>query len=126
MYQIPLLNKNIFKIFKTTKIADRIDQLNFYSTPTLLILFALFISAKQYIGKPIQCWLPMEFKSGWEQYVEDFCFVQNTYQIPGNETFNTIDNTTKKGTTLLLPMDPIATSISSNVLPSSQLDLVVP
>ena len=26
--------------------------------------------------------MPTEFKGGWEQYVEDYCFIQNTYYVP--------------------------------------------
>lgn len=36
----------------------------------------------RYVGSPIQCWAPMEFRGGWEQYAEDYCFIQNTFYIP--------------------------------------------
>lgn len=39
---------------------------------------------QDYGGDPIQCWLPAELASqkSWEQYAEDYCFVENTYYIP--------------------------------------------
>ncbi|PIO65181.1 putative innexin-3, partial [Teladorsagia circumcincta] len=39
----------------------------------------------EYVGSPIQCWMPMEFKGGWEQYAEDYCFIQNTFFVPFHE-----------------------------------------
>lgn len=96
MYQIPLLNINLLKIFKSKQTNNLFDHLYYNLTTTILLLFAIFTSTKQYVGKPIQCWLPMEFKNSWEQYVEDFCFVQNTYYIPSNKTITSINPSTQK------------------------------
>ncbi|KAF7637784.1 Innexin [Meloidogyne graminicola] len=85
MLGIPFLDDAIFKWFKPQAFDDPVDRLNYFVTSSLLTFFALMVSAKQYVGSPIQCWMPMEFKGGWEQYAEDYCFIQNTYYVAPEE-----------------------------------------
>ncbi|KAE9413725.1 hypothetical protein Angca_007778, partial [Angiostrongylus cantonensis] len=85
MLSIPFLSKFIQKTVKRQKVADSVDYLNYYVTSLILAFFALAISAKQYFGSPIQCWVPSEFRGGWEKYAEDYCFIANSYYVPFDE-----------------------------------------
>ncbi|KAK5977258.1 Innexin [Trichostrongylus colubriformis] len=85
MLGIPFLDNAIWTWFKPQSFDDPVDRLNYFLTSTLLTFFAIMVSAKQYVGSPIQCWMPMEFKGGWEQYAEDYCFIQNTFFVPFHE-----------------------------------------
>lgn len=62
MLGIPLISDYIHKVVKPEVVADNVDYLNYYCTSLALALAALAISAKQYFGSPIQCWVPMEFR----------------------------------------------------------------
>lgn len=85
MLGIPLLTDYIHKVVKPQDVSDSVDHLNYYCTSLLLAFAALAISAKQYFGSPIQCWVPNEFRGGWEKYAEDYCFIQNSYYVPFEE-----------------------------------------
>ncbi|VDO11885.1 unnamed protein product [Haemonchus placei] len=47
---------------------DIFDRLHYYYTTTFLLLTAVLISLKMFGGRPIECWLPAEYKSSWEDY----------------------------------------------------------
>jgi hypothetical protein len=46
------------------------------------VTFAVIVSATQYVGTPITCWVPAEFGGGWEAYTNSFCWIKNTYFLP--------------------------------------------
>ena len=67
--------------------SDYVDILHHHFAPLLFCFFSIVICAKQYlIGEPIQCWIPKEYSSAWEQYAENYCWVENTYFVRSNET----------------------------------------
>ncbi|CAD6184516.1 unnamed protein product [Caenorhabditis auriculariae] len=61
---------------------DLVDRLNYYYTPLVLSVCCLVISAKQYGGTPIECWVNPHSRESMEEYIESYCWIQNTYWIP--------------------------------------------
>ncbi|KAE9551979.1 hypothetical protein FO519_004803 [Halicephalobus sp. NKZ332] len=85
MFGLPYLGKYINSVVKEQPVADSVDWLNYYVTAVMLATFSVCISAKQYFGSPIQCWMPKEFSGGWEKYSENYCFINNIYRVPIND-----------------------------------------
>lgn len=40
---------------------DIIDRFHYEYTPLMILMSALTLAGKQYVGQPIQCWFPAEF-----------------------------------------------------------------
>nr|QQY02558.1 innexin 7 [Cryptocotyle lingua] len=75
----------LFKVQYGGDGVDFVDQLNYQFTSGMLIVFIVMIGFRQYVGKPLHCWVPQEFTSSWEDYAENLCWVQNTYFLLPNE-----------------------------------------
>lgn len=41
---------------------DAVDRANYIWTPLIMGFLAMTIAAKQYVGEPLQCWIPAQFK----------------------------------------------------------------
>ncbi|KAL3119007.1 hypothetical protein niasHT_003790 [Heterodera trifolii] len=67
------------KIRRSYQSNDIIDRLNYQYTAMLLSFGAITMAATQYVGKPIQCWVPPEFTGAWEKYAETYCFRENIF-----------------------------------------------
>lgn len=64
---------------------DFSDKLNHRYTVSLMVMFAVIVSSKQYVGNPIDCWLPTYFGYTWHKYVHSYCWIKNTYYLPFEE-----------------------------------------
>ena len=62
------------------------DRLNYQYTATLLSFAAITLAATQYVGKPIQCWVPPEFTGAWEKWQKDEIWsnLEPLFQICGD------------------------------------------
>ncbi|KAH7729790.1 CBN-INX-20 protein [Aphelenchoides avenae] len=60
---------------------DIADRLHYYYTSTFLLVTAVLISIKMFGGRPIECWLPAEYKASWEDYTEIYCWAKSTYFV---------------------------------------------
>ncbi len=58
------------------------DRLNCRYTVYILILFAILVTTKHYVGEPIACWCPDHFTNSQTDYTNQICWVQNTYYLP--------------------------------------------
>lgn len=58
-----------------------VDSLYFRFSPRIFVMFALIILTKEYIGQPIQCWGNAEWTTSYEQYANDYCFVEGELNL---------------------------------------------
>ncbi|CAD5210591.1 unnamed protein product [Bursaphelenchus xylophilus] len=74
-----------------------IDRLNYYYSTLIITVMAITLTARQYVGQPLQCWVPAEFSKAWEQYAENYCFVYNTYWVsPEEDIPNQVDERVRR------------------------------
>ena len=61
-------------------------RLNRLYCMAFFIVLTLFTSAKQFVGEPISCWCPAQFKKFHVAYANAYCWIKNTYLVPFEET----------------------------------------
>ena len=64
---------------------DWVDRMNHVVTAVMLLTFAGIVSTKQLVSYPIHCWCPAEFTGAFEAYINNYCWIKNTYYIPPAE-----------------------------------------
>uniref|UniRef100_A0A915ASB5 Innexin n=2 Tax=Parascaris TaxID=6254 RepID=A0A915ASB5_PARUN len=72
----------VARIRRSYQSNDIIDRLNYEYTAIMIALAAFTLAATQYVGKPIQCWVPAQFTGAWEKYTETYCFIKGSYFLP--------------------------------------------
>ena len=74
-----------FNVVHNINLQDFADKLNFRWTPLILILCATVISIKQYLMRPLACYISHQVGgNGIDAYVENFCWIHGTYPIALN------------------------------------------
>ena len=63
MADIDRVLKAVFMIekFRTGIDDEFVDRVNRMYTPSLLVVFSIIMSIKQFVGDPINCWCPAQF-----------------------------------------------------------------
>ena len=61
---------------------DWVDRLSHRYSTAVLVIFAIIVSTKQYVGEPINCWVPAHFTGNHEEYTNNYCWIRNTYYLP--------------------------------------------
>jgi len=57
------------------------DRLGYKYSVGMFVLFAVIVSTKQYVGEPIQCWVPAHFTGSHERYTNHYCWIGNSYYL---------------------------------------------
>ena len=70
------------KDFKYRRDDDFCDRLSRQYTSSLMVLFAIIVSTKQFVGDPISCWCPAHFTESHRTYTNTICWVSNTFYVP--------------------------------------------
>ncbi|KAF8383964.1 hypothetical protein PRIPAC_73106, partial [Pristionchus pacificus] len=72
----------VAKLHRSYQSNDIVDRLNYQYTATMVMVCAIMLAGTQYVGKPIQCWVPAQFTGAWEKYAETYCFIKGSYFLP--------------------------------------------
>ncbi|KAL3854757.1 hypothetical protein ACJMK2_014006 [Sinanodonta woodiana] len=74
-----------FTKFRGSRNDDLIDRVSHVYTVLVLLIFAIVSTTDQYVGTPLHCWYPSEFRGWYEKYAEFFCWTSSTYVVSWDE-----------------------------------------
>ncbi|GFR79183.1 innexin [Elysia marginata] len=61
---------------------DPVARLNHWGAYGIVMLLALAAGAKQYVGDPVNCWVPAQWDEKWyNHYVNNYCWVHPLYKV---------------------------------------------
>ncbi|XP_067686693.1 innexin unc-9-like [Haliotis asinina] len=82
---------NIITIFAQLRLAniirddDVVDQLHHNVMVVVLTTLGIGVGTKQFVGHPINCWLPAQYKEDDQRdYVNSLCWISPLYNVPFN------------------------------------------
>jgi len=75
---------------------DFADRMNYKYTVAVLVIFAIIVTNRQFGQKQIHCWIPAHFTRNYEDYINDVCWVSNTYYVDLGDKLPKIDSERKK------------------------------
>lgn len=67
------------------KDGDIVDQLSYFYSVLAVTISAFIVFGWSFVGTPLECWFPPQFKGWWNEYTRDYCFAQNTYFLQFTE-----------------------------------------
>ncbi|PAA78176.1 hypothetical protein BOX15_Mlig004658g3 [Macrostomum lignano] len=70
-----------FRIGSLVAAEDFADKVNYKWSSSLLLTATFIIVMRDFAFKPIQCYTPPEWPHPWEEYAENYCWVQNNYHV---------------------------------------------
>lgn len=73
------------KELKVRRDDDFVDRLTRTYTSTLLVLFAIVVSTKQFVGEPIACWCPAYFTDSHKAYANTECWLSDKFYMPSHD-----------------------------------------
>lgn len=60
---------------------DQFDRLNHRYTTLMLIFASLLVGGKQLVSEKIQCYTPSQMNPQQTAYVNNYCYVADTYYV---------------------------------------------
>lgn len=82
-----LLKIELFIKNMPSNLVDVTDRLHYVYTPIVFISSISILIMKNFILKPIFCTVPYEFTVTWEEYAQNYCWVQQTYNLLPSGSF---------------------------------------